>query len=164
MFVFHNQLQSLSKFYEYSPLESQEYGTGSEDDYDGDELEIDNDYKVPAPDVIRRCVEYAEKYENEEERRSCLWTFRLLVEKLLRKKVKSAGAPKTEQQKRKQHGQESKEEKREPKDIYCMQATVKKGRREAWRAKKEIKELYRCKAQRTQKVATISCPSSIRLM
>ena len=45
-----------------------------------------------------------------------------------------------------------------------MQAAVKEGRREARQAKKEMKELYRCEAQRAQKAAAISCPSSIRLM
>lgn len=48
--------------------------------------------------------------------------------------------------------------------MFCMQAAVKEERREARRAKKEMKELYRCEAQRAQKVAAISCPSSIRLM
>lgn len=81
-----------------------------------------------------------------------------LSRKAATEKVKSAGAPKTEQQKRKQHGLESKEEKKERK------AAVKEGRREARRAKKEMKELYRCEAKRAQKVAAISCPSSIRPM
>ena len=188
-------------------LECQEYGTDSEDGYDGDiakedecladelklvlddhvkdELEIDDDYKVPAPDVIRRCVEYAEKYENEREddevvivqessdklekwdcetivstysnldnhpakiialgltrKKTLAETFsgalnapnhvislgekeKLPVDylplsgKAAREKVKSSGAPKTEQQTRKQHGQESKEEKRERKVFAC---------------------------------------------
>ncbi|KAH9735078.1 protein ltv1 [Citrus sinensis] len=227
-------------------LECQEYGTDSEDGYDGDiakedecladklklvlndhvkdELEIDDDYKVPAPDVIRRCVEYAEKYENEREDDEVVivqessdesekWDCETIVStysnldnhptkiiapglarkkklaetfsgalnapnhsislggkeklpvdylplsgKAAREKVKSSGAPKTEQQTRKQHGQESKEEKRERK------AAVKEGRREAQRAKKEMKELYRCEAQRAQKAAAISCPSSVHLM
>ncbi|ESR41973.1 hypothetical protein CICLE_v10011488mg [Citrus x clementina] len=231
---------------QFDLLECQEYGTDSEDGYDGDiakedecladklklvfndhvkdELEIDDNYKVPAPDVIRRCVEYAEKYENEREDDEVVivqessdesekWDCETIVStysnldnhpakiiapglarkkklaetfsgalnapnhvislggkeklpvdylplsgKAAREKVKSSGAPKTEQQKRKQHGQESKEEKRERK------AAVKEGRREARRAKKEMKELYRCEAQRAQKAAAISCPSSVHLM
>ncbi|KAH9677372.1 protein ltv1 [Citrus sinensis] len=227
-------------------LECQEYGTDSEDDYDGDiaeedesladklklvlddrvtdELQIDDDYKVPAPDIIRRCVEYAEKYAKEKEDEEVAivqessdesekWDCETIIstysnldnhpakivapglarkkklaetisgalnapnhvislrgkeklpvdflplrQKAATEKVKSAGAPKTEQQKRKQHGQESKEEKRERK------AAVKEGRREARQAKKEMKELYRCEAQRAQKAAAISCPSSIRLI
>ena len=148
-------------------------------------MEIDNDYKVPAPDVIRRCVEYAEKYENEREDDEVVivqessdklekWDCETIVstysnldnhpakivapglarkkklaetisgalnapnhvislrgkeklpvdflplrQKAATEKVKSAGAPKTEQQKRKQHGQESKEEKRERKVFVC---------------------------------------------
>lgn len=184
-------------------LECQEYGTDSEDDYDGDiaeedesladklkhvlddhatdELEIDGEYKVPAPDVIRRCVEYAEKYENEKEDEEVVivqessdesekWDCETIVStysnldnhpakivapglarkkkldetifgalnapnhvislrgkeklpvdflplsrKAATEKVKFAGVPKTEQQKRKQHGLESKEEKKERK-------------------------------------------------
>ena len=45
-----------------------------------------------------------------------------------------------------------------------MQAAVKEGRREAQRAKKEMKDLYRCEAQGAQKAAAISCPSSVHLM
>lgn len=231
---------------QFDLLECQEYGTDSEDDYDGDiaeedesladklkhvlddhatdELEIDGEYKVPAPDVIRRCVEYAEKYENEKEDEEVVivqessdesekWDCETIVStysnldnhpakivapglarkkkldetifgalnapnhvislrgkeklpvdflplsrKAATEKVKFAGVPKTEQQKRKQHGLESKEEKKERK------AAVKERRREARQAKKEMKELYRCEAQHAQKVAAISCPSSIRLM
>lgn len=43
-------------------------------------------------------------------------------------------------------------------------AAVKEERREARRAKKEMKGLYRGEAQRAQKVASVSGPSSIHLM
>lgn len=120
-----------------------------------------------------------------------------------------------EQLKRKQHGQESKEEKKERKvnscipiffivESYCSislsllslfftlpttfgltfssqlyvkhlihcfnievlpsQAVVKEERREARRMKKETKELYKCEAQRAQKVAAFTGPSAIHLM
>ncbi|KAK9713911.1 hypothetical protein RND81_06G058600 [Saponaria officinalis] len=74
---------------QFDLLESQEYGTDSDDEYDGliakedislseklnnalkdrklDDLEIDESYKAPAVEIARRCVEYAENYENEEE-------------------------------------------------------------------------------------------------
>ncbi|KAK1575263.1 hypothetical protein Q3G72_003927 [Acer saccharum] len=92
---------------QFDLLECQEYGTKSDNEYDGyiaeeketlaeklkhvlkdkvaDDLELDGGYKVPADilhatdtpqskelldstaDVIRRCVEYGEKYENENE-------------------------------------------------------------------------------------------------
>ncbi|KAL4650111.1 hypothetical protein ACB092_01G063000 [Castanea dentata] len=73
-------------------------------------------------------------------------------------KVKDVASNKVEQQKRKPHGQESKEEKKERK------AALKEERREARRVKKEMKELYRSEAQRAQKVAAVACPSSIHLM
>ncbi|XVF78575.1 hypothetical protein PTKIN_Ptkin14bG0145300 [Pterospermum kingtungense] len=73
-------------------------------------------------------------------------------------KVKTADSIKPEQLKRKQHGQETKEEKKERKDA------VKKERSEARRMKKAMKELYRSEAQQGQKVAAIAGPSSIRLM
>lgn len=47
---------------------------------------------------------------------------------------------------------------------FCLQAALKEERREARRAKKEMKELYRGEAQRAQKVAAICGPSSIHLM
>ncbi|KAL6130381.1 hypothetical protein ACLB2K_068761 [Fragaria x ananassa] len=73
-------------------------------------------------------------------------------------KVEDTGSLKTEQQKRKQHGQESKEEKKERK------AAVKEERREARCAKKELKELYKGEAQHAHRIAAISGPSSKRLM
>lgn len=66
-------------------------------------------------------------------------------------------APKTEH-KRKPHGQESKEEKKERK------AAIKEEKREARRVKKEMKELYKGEAQRAQRVAASTGPSSIHLM
>lgn len=50
------------------------------------------------------------------------------------------------------------------KGIPDFQAAVKEERREARRMKKEMKGLYRCEAQRAQKVAAVSGPSSIHLM
>lgn len=50
------------------------------------------------------------------------------------------------------------------KGIPVLQAAVKEGRREARRIKKEMKGLYRCEAQRAQKVAAVSGPSSIHLL
>lgn len=41
---------------------------------------------------------------------------------------------------------------------------MKEERREARRVKKEMKGLYRCEAQRAQKAAAVSGPSSIHLM
>ncbi|XP_077231474.1 low temperature viability protein [Tasmannia lanceolata] len=78
---------------------------------------------------------------------------RNLVEK--EKKLTSLGA---DQQKRRPHGEESKEEKKERK------AAVKEEKREARKAKKELKGLYRGEAQHAQKVAAISGPCSIHLM
>ncbi|CAI0382929.1 unnamed protein product [Linum tenue] len=63
----------------------------------------------------------------------------------------------TEPLRRKQHGQESKEEKKERK------AAVKEERREARRLKKETKDVYRGEAQRAQRVAAIAGPSAISL-
>lgn len=45
-----------------------------------------------------------------------------------------------------------------------MQAAVKEERREARRAKKELKGLYRGEAHRAQRVAAITGPSSIHLL
>lgn len=73
-------------------------------------------------------------------------------------KVKVTGGLTLEQQKRKPHGQETKEEKKERK------SAVKEGRREARRVKKEMKGIYRSEAQRAQGVAATSGPSSIHLM
>lgn len=73
-------------------------------------------------------------------------------------KVKDLSTARTEQYKRKKHGQESKEEKKERK------AAVKEERQEARRMKKEMKELYKCEAHRAQKVAAVSGPSTIHLM
>ncbi|CAN0872337.1 Protein LTV1 homolog [Linum grandiflorum] len=64
---------------------------------------------------------------------------------------------KPESLRRKQHGQESKEEKKERK------AAVKEERREARRLKKDTKEVYKCEAKRAQRVAAISGPCSINL-
>ncbi|CAK9178459.1 unnamed protein product [Ilex paraguariensis] len=78
--------------------------------------------------------------------------------KSVSEKVKDVSCLGTEQQKRKQHGQESKEEKKERK------ASIKEERREARRIKKETKGLYRGEAQRAQKIAAFTGPSSIHLM
>lgn len=48
--------------------------------------------------------------------------------------------------------------------MFCTQAAVKEERREARRAKKEMKGLYRGEAKHAQKVAAVSGPSSIHLM
>ncbi|TKY72375.1 LTV1-like protein [Spatholobus suberectus] len=207
-----------------------------------DDLEPDDDkYKVPADllknkeapheeqedsaaDVIRRCKEYAEGYEVEDENKdvvlvqessdeSEVWDCETIVstysnldnhpgkikapevtrknklaetvsaalssssqiislrgkEKLpvdflpgsrkpATEKVKGPSIARTEQFKRKQHGLESKEGKKERK------AAVKEERREARRIKKEMKELYRGEAHRAQRAAAVSGPSSIHLM
>ncbi|KAK7388893.1 hypothetical protein VNO78_23720 [Psophocarpus tetragonolobus] len=73
-------------------------------------------------------------------------------------KAKGQSIARTEQYKRKQHGLESKEEKKERK------AAVKEERREARRIKKEMKELYRGEAHRAQRAAAVSGPSSIHLL
>ncbi|XP_057437090.1 uncharacterized protein LOC130729372 isoform X2 [Lotus japonicus] len=73
-------------------------------------------------------------------------------------KVKGLSNANTEQYTRKQHGLESKEEKKERK------AAVKEERREARRVKKEMKELYKGEAHRAQRAAAVSGPSSIHLM
>ncbi|XP_019449558.1 PREDICTED: protein LTV1 homolog isoform X2 [Lupinus angustifolius] len=72
--------------------------------------------------------------------------------------VKGSGTARTEQYKRKKHGQESKEEKKERK------SAVKEERHEARRIKKEMKGLYRGEAHRAQRAAAVSGPSSIHLM
>lgn len=45
-----------------------------------------------------------------------------------------------------------------------MQSALKEERREARRLKKEMKGLYKCEAQRAQRVAAITGPSSIPIM
>ncbi|KAJ0086649.1 hypothetical protein Patl1_09246 [Pistacia atlantica] len=248
---------------QFDLLESQEYGTDSDNDYDGydaeeeeslanklknvlsdrvtKDFELDDKYKAPADilhvnetakgrealdsaaDIIRRCVEYADKYENENVEDKVVvqessdeseeWDCETIIstysnidnhpgkigapdiarkkklaetvfaalnannhvislkgkeklpvdflphsQKAATEKVKVMGSLKSEQLKRKQHGQESKDEKKERK------TAVKEERREARRAKKELKGLYRVEAQRAQKVAAISGPSSVHLM
>ncbi|XP_030461044.1 uncharacterized protein LOC115681284 [Syzygium oleosum] len=211
------------------------------DDKVMDDLEIDDKYRVPADllkdnevkskqlqdsaaDLIRRCVEYADKYENENDDKevviveessdeSEVWDCETIVStysnldnhpgkieapEVARKKklastisvalgaanpliplrgkeklpvdymprsmkssvekVKGGSVSRNEQPMRKQPGQESKEEKKERK------AAVKEERREARRVKKEMKGIYRCEAQRAQKAAAITGPSSIPLM
>ncbi|KAM1021390.1 hypothetical protein ACFX2J_042294 [Malus domestica] len=207
-----------------------------------DDLELDGNYKAPADllrdnetvktkelvdsanDLIRRCAEYAEKYEKEDQDgdvviveessdESEVWDCETIVttysnldnhprkieapgatrrkklsetvsgalgstdrvitlqgkqklpvdflphgKKATSEKMKDTSALKNQPLKRKQHGQESKEEKKERK------AAVKEERREARRTKKEIKELYKGEAQHAQRVVAISGPSSIHLM
>nr|KYP62499.1 Protein LTV1 isogeny [Cajanus cajan] len=207
-----------------------------------DDLELDDEmYKVPADllknkdapleeqdepaaDVIRRCKEYAEEYEVEDEDKDVVfvqessdeseaWDCETIVStysnldnhpgkieapgvsrkkklaetvsaalssssqiislrgkqnlpvdflpsgrKPTTEKAKGPGIERTEQFKRKQHGLESNEEKKERK------AAVKEERREARRMKKEMKELYKCEAHRAQRAAAVSGPSSIHLM
>lgn len=48
--------------------------------------------------------------------------------------------------------------------ILSLQAAVKEERREARRAKKDMKGLYKCESQHAQKVAAFTGPSSIHLM
>ncbi|KAK6939393.1 Low temperature viability protein Ltv1 [Dillenia turbinata] len=213
-------------------------------DHQLDNLELDGKYKVPgdvlrgnegpedkelldtAADVIRRCVEYAEKYENESNDdkdmifvqessdESEVWDCETIVStysnldnhpgkigapesarrnklsktvskvlssdpgnvitlrgkgklpvdflpqsrKVVKEKEKGVISLRTEQPKRRQHGQESKEEKKERK------AAVKEERREARRAKKEMKGLYKFETQRAQRTVAISVPTSIHLM
>ncbi|XP_072996602.1 uncharacterized protein [Typha latifolia] len=64
----------------------------------------------------------------------------------------------SEKPKRRVHTGESKEEKKERK------AAVKEERREARKTKKELKGLYKCEAQKAQKVIAVAGPSSIHLM
>ncbi|KAL5546051.1 hypothetical protein UlMin_005738 [Ulmus minor] len=208
---------------------------------DLDDFELDGNYRAPADlihaseepkskelldsarDIIHRCIDYAEKYEKDDQHEdvvivqessdeSEVWDCETIVttysnldnhpgkigapEVTRRKKLAETvsgalnstnhlislkgkdmlpvdflprgGKPapekvkpaslRTEQQKRKQHGQESKEEKKERK------AAVKEERREARRVKKEMKGLYKGEAQRAQKVAATSAPSAIHLM
>ncbi|KAL6524750.1 hypothetical protein OROMI_030343 [Orobanche minor] len=71
---------------------------------------------------------------------------------------KDVNDKRTELQRRKSQGQESKEEKKERK------SAVKSQRREARQMKKEMKVLYKSEAHRAQKVAAFTGPSSIHLM
>ncbi|KAI4366339.1 hypothetical protein MLD38_022226 [Melastoma candidum] len=236
---------------QFDMLERQEYGSEDDvDEYGGyfgeddetlaeklkhafngnieEELENEDGYKAPAEsavDVVRRCIEYAEQYEKENEqedkevvlveessdgsevwdcetiittysnldnhpgkievpeatRKKKLATFasgvvanspnfialkgrgKLPVDYLPRSSKPSVEKAKGErisqkvQHKHKPHGQESKEEKKERK------AAVKEERREARRTKKEMKGLYKCEAQRAQRVAATTGPSSIPL-
>ncbi|KAI4374946.1 hypothetical protein MLD38_012878 [Melastoma candidum] len=236
---------------QFDMLERQEYGSeDDDDDYGGyfgeddetlaeklkhafngnieEELENEDEYKAPAEsaaDVVRRCIEYAEQYENENEQEdkevvlleessddSEVWdcetiitTYsnldnhpgRIEVQEAARKKrsatlasgvvgaspnfialkgreklpvdylprslkpsvekAKGESISQKVQLKHKPHGQESKEEKKERK------AAVKEERREARRTKKEMKGLYKCEAQRAQRVAATTGPSSIPL-
>lgn len=207
-----------------------------------DELELEEPYKAPsdvlhddkrvkdteslecAAEVIQRCMEYAEKYENENTDEEVvvlqessdeteIWDCETIVstysnldnhpgkigvpearrkKKLVEtiagalsapsnvislkgkqklpvdflpysrksavEKLKDESSLRTEPQKRKQIGQESKEEKKDRK------AAVKEERREARRAKKDMKGLYKGEAQHAQKVAAFTGPSSIHLM
>ncbi|KDP38587.1 hypothetical protein JCGZ_04512 [Jatropha curcas] len=207
-----------------------------------DDLDLGDKYAVPADllhgsdrpkskeilesaaDVIRRCAEYAEKYENEDDNEDVVivqessddseqWDCETIISTYSnldnhpakieapgiarRKKIaetvsgalnatshvitlrgkeklpvdflphgiksdveKAKAVPglRTEPVKRKQHGQESKEEKKERK------AAIKEERREARRLKKEMKGIYRGEAQRAQRVAAIAGPSSIHLL
>ncbi|CAL5415908.1 unnamed protein product [Camellia sinensis] len=199
-------------------------------DHATEDLELDDKYKVPAEsedcagDVIRRCIEYAEKFEidnqdedvvvvEESSDESEVWDCETIIStysnldnhpgkietpgvrrkkklaetlsgalsapshvislkgkekfpvdylphsmKSATEKVKDLTTSKNEPLKRKQLGHESKEEKKERK------AAIKEERREARRVKKEMKGLYRCEAQRAQKVSAFTGPSSIHLM
>ncbi|KAE9617291.1 putative Low temperature viability protein [Lupinus albus] len=233
---------------QFDLLESKEYGTDYDDDEEyyehfhaeDDSLaemrnltldnhviggpEFDGKLEEPAADVILRCKEYAEGYEDEDGDKdvvlvqessdeSEVWDCETIVstysnldnhpgrigahegsrkkklaqtvsavlnsssqiislkgkEKLpidflpgskkpTTENVKGPGTARTEQYKRKKHGQESKEEKKERK------AAVKEERHEARRIKKEMKGLYRGEAHRAQRAAAVSGPSSIHLM
>ncbi|CAA3033758.1 Hypothetical predicted protein [Olea europaea subsp. europaea] len=78
------------------------------------------------------------------------------AEKVIDKK--DPNASRTEQQKRKPRGLETKEEKKERK------SALKAERREARQMKKDMKGLYKSEGQRAQKVAAFTGPSSIHLM
>ncbi|KAK8570102.1 hypothetical protein V6N13_002800 [Hibiscus sabdariffa] len=229
---------------QFDILELQEYGSDDDDcegymaeeelladklknvlnENDMDDLEQDDEYKAPAADIMRRCAEYAKKYENESEDEkvivvqessdeseqfdceSIVSTYSTLdthpgkieapagnrkkklaetvsaalsakspvislggkeklpvdflpnSRKATTEKVKIAGSIKPEQIQRKQHGQETKEEKKERK------LAVKMERSEARKMKKAMKELYQSETQQAQKVASIAGPSAIRLM
>lgn len=48
--------------------------------------------------------------------------------------------------------------------VLYLKAAVKEEKRQAREAKKELKGLYKSEAQKAQKVAAVTGPSSIRLM
>ncbi|KAF9616550.1 hypothetical protein IFM89_030094 [Coptis chinensis] len=195
-----------------------------------DELELDGKYKVPADimrenegskngeagesaaKLIRRCVEYGEMCDNDDDEvvlveessdESELWDCETIVstysnldnhpgkievprigthvitlrgkQKLPVDNVKEARGSRFDKLKKKRHGDESKEEKNERKSVKQQgveskeekkqrKAAVKEERREARRAKKEMKGIYRCEGQHAQKVAAFSGPSAIHLM
>jgi protein LTV1 len=122
--------------------------------------------KIDAPDTRRRKQLLAQAAFGSSNPQSQIITLKgrekLPVDFLPRKpgteKSKEDSKLKTEPIKRKQHGQESKEEKKERKVV------VKEERREARRIKKETKELYKSEGYQAQKVAAFSGPSSIHLM
>ncbi|KAJ8442596.1 hypothetical protein Cgig2_026538 [Carnegiea gigantea] len=218
------KLNNALKGQETDDLECDEYYKAPSDILHDKERAKDGEIVSTAADILRRCAEYAKKYENadEDDREvviveessddSEVWDCETIVStcsnldnhpgrigapEITRKnklaetisgalkkgtdnkisfggkekipvdylpngrktsKEKAKAATKTEQPKRKPHGQESKEEKKERK------AAVKEERREARRLKKEMKGLYRDEAKRAQKVAAVSRPSSIHLM
>ncbi|XP_071722659.1 uncharacterized protein [Rutidosis leptorrhynchoides] len=76
----------------------------------------------------------------------------------IKEKVQTTSEVKAQPQRTRQHGQETKEEKKERK------AAIKEERREARKMKKEMKGLYHHEAQRAQRAAALSAPSSIRIM
>uniref|UniRef100_A0A2P2KAF2 Protein LTV1 homolog n=2 Tax=Rhizophora mucronata TaxID=61149 RepID=A0A2P2KAF2_RHIMU len=121
--------------------------------------------KIESPDTARKKVaEFVSGAANASHMISLGGKEKLPVEFLPRARksvtdrVKSASGLKPEQQKRKQHGQESREEKKDRK------AAVKEEKREARRIKKEMRNLYRCEVQCAQRVAAVAGPSSIHLM
>ncbi|KAI4374947.1 hypothetical protein MLD38_012879 [Melastoma candidum] len=146
-----------------------------------EELENEDEYKAPAEsaaDVVRRCIEIEVQEAAQKKRSATLASGvvgaspnfialkgreKLPVDYLPRslkpsvEKAKGESISQKVQLKHKPHGQESKEEKKERK------AAVKEERREARRTKKEMKGLYKCEAQRAQRVATTTGPSSIPL-
>ncbi|KAG0470948.1 hypothetical protein HPP92_015494 [Vanilla planifolia] len=73
-------------------------------------------------------------------------------------KVKKTAVTSLEKDKVKPRSEESKVEKKDRK------AAVKEERREARRAKKELKGLYRCETHKAQKIAAVSMPSAMHLM
>ncbi|RZC44742.1 hypothetical protein C5167_037690 [Papaver somniferum] len=78
--------------------------------------------------------------------------------KVVAEKVTKVPGLKSELYKRKPHGEESKEEKKERK------SAVKEERREARKAKKEMRVVYKSETQKAQRVAAVCGPSSIHLM
>ncbi|KAK6938901.1 hypothetical protein RJ641_032409 [Dillenia turbinata] len=215
-------------------------------DHQLDDLELDGKYKVPgdilrgnrgpkdeellntAADVVRRCTEYAEKYENnghddkdmvfvqESSDESEVWDCETIVstysnldnhpskigapESARRKKLsntvsevlnsgpghvinlrgkeklpvdflpqsrkvvkdKEKGVLAYELSSQREDNMGRSPRKRRRKGRYL--AAVKEERREARRAKKEMKGLYKCETQRAQRAVAISGPTSIHLM